>query len=286
MNRFFRKTSPLIHRYHCIGCNFPAWGVCVANLLKRMVLMTLKRRHKYVLIALALYWPAIFIATHIPVPDLVRQSGLSDKTMHLVTYMILTFLLWFALEPYQKIDWRYIKPWGMGMGIAAYGLMDEWLQLFVGRGADIYDFIANMIGMLITMVLLTLLDFWIALLVITGLVIFTLTTLSSASMILTNIVINTLFHFGAYAFFTLNWIHILSRISRLHGPVKYVLELALPFALLLGVKLVSMQTGKEIFWVDIYTAAAGIISSFIVGHLILTHPGVRKMSRFGRTANS
>jgi hypothetical protein len=44
--------------------------------------MKLLRRHKAVLLVLGIYWPVIFWLTHIPVPDVARQSGMSDKTMH------------------------------------------------------------------------------------------------------------------------------------------------------------------------------------------------------------
>lgn len=240
--------------------------------------MTLKRRHKYILVALCLYWPAIFVATHIPIPQMVRQSGLSDKTMHLVTYMILAFLLWFALEPYRKIDWRYIKPWCMLLGIAAYGLIDEWLQLFVGRGADIFDFVSNMLGTLIAMTLLTLLEFWTALLVITGLVIFTFTNLSSAAMIISSVPVNTVFHFGAYAFLTLNWVHILWRFRMARPAARILLEAAFPLGFLALMKAIAAESGKDIFLIDIYTACAGIGLSLLVAHLVLSHPRIRRVA--------
>lgn len=62
--------------------------------------MVLLRRHKYAIAAILLYWPAVFAATHIPVPKLVRYSGISDKAMHIVAYMVLASLCWLVFSPY------------------------------------------------------------------------------------------------------------------------------------------------------------------------------------------
>ena len=57
------------------------------------------KRHKYIFLALATYWPVLFIITHIPVPDLARKSGMSDKIMHVLAYLILVFFWWGVFVP-------------------------------------------------------------------------------------------------------------------------------------------------------------------------------------------
>jgi len=49
---------------------------------------------------LLIYWPGLFVLTHIPIPQLARQSGMSDKMMHALAYLALVFLWWFSISPY------------------------------------------------------------------------------------------------------------------------------------------------------------------------------------------
>ncbi|MHC5095363.1 MAG: VanZ family protein, partial [Planctomycetota bacterium] len=90
--------------------------------------MKLLRRHKTVLLLLGIYWPVIFCLTHIPVPQVARQSGMSDKTMHVLAYFVLTFLVWFAVSPYHKARWNGIKVWIVLATIIGYAAVDEYLQ--------------------------------------------------------------------------------------------------------------------------------------------------------------
>ena len=101
--------------------------------------MKLLRRHKTVLLVLGIYWPLIFWLTHIPVPAIARQSGMSDKTMHVLAYFALTFLVWFAVSPYHKARPSKLKPWLVLIGILCYGIIDEYLQGRVGRSMDYVD---------------------------------------------------------------------------------------------------------------------------------------------------
>jgi len=63
-------------------------------------------QQKIIIILLAFYWPILFILAHIPIPQYVRKAGVSDKSLHFLAYLILTFLLWFAIRPDEKVKWR------------------------------------------------------------------------------------------------------------------------------------------------------------------------------------
>lgn len=92
---------------------------------------------------LAAYWLACFIATHLPkVPSAVE--AVSDKTWHFVAYSILSVLLAWALSRrYRGVFYHS----GVVMGIiAVYGVIDEVLQIPVGRHCDLHDWMADMIG--------------------------------------------------------------------------------------------------------------------------------------------
>ena len=52
--------------------------------------MALSLRKKLItIIPVVLYWPAVFIASHIPVPQWATQTRVTDKTLHGFAYLIL-----------------------------------------------------------------------------------------------------------------------------------------------------------------------------------------------------
>lgn len=136
------------------------------------------RRCKQILpwLALGTYWPIIFIATHIPIarmPDL--QVFGRDVTLHFTGYLFLTFLFWLARHHRLRPHWgsRYVY---IIIGIVAtYAAMDEFLQTFVNRNADIIDWLADMAGCLTALAILTLLRRWWHWLVTYWLVLFAIT---------------------------------------------------------------------------------------------------------------
>lgn len=94
---------------------------------------------------LAAYWIALFMATHLPpnVPIVPGTGG--DKLAHLIAYATLAFLIatywqatagWLGREHYF---WIVII-------CAAFGVVDELLQIPVGRYASTYDWLADFIG--------------------------------------------------------------------------------------------------------------------------------------------
>ena len=157
--------------------------------------MPLLRRHKYVLIVLLIYWPVLFVLTHIPVPQIARQSGMSDKTMHVLAYMALVFLCWHAVSPFKRINWKKAKVWVVLVFMVWYGAVDEYLQGRIGRNADIRDFFADLAGTIFGLVILTVLPFWSGALAISAILIFSVTNLSKIAVLYPQIHINITFHF-------------------------------------------------------------------------------------------
>jgi len=73
--------------------------------------MSLSGQQKITASLLILYWLALFIATHIPVPQAVQEAGVSDKGLHLLANLILVFLFWFTVSDGKKANWRKPAPW-------------------------------------------------------------------------------------------------------------------------------------------------------------------------------
>lgn len=92
---------------------------------------------------LAGYWIALFVGTHIPLGKLPVPEG-SDKVMHFGAYFGLQFLLllWLALRaPLTRVRWTA----AIGM-VFVFGIVDEVLQPYVNRHADVNDCIADWCG--------------------------------------------------------------------------------------------------------------------------------------------
>ena len=117
-------------------------------------------RRKLAILALALYWPTIFVLAHIPVPGIVLQVKISDKVLHFLGYFVLVFLVWGVVKPDEKANWRKAAVWAILAGVTCYGMVDEWLQTFVaGRTADIKDWAADLTGAVASLLMLSLLLF-------------------------------------------------------------------------------------------------------------------------------
>lgn len=232
--------------------------------------MILSLRRKLTIIPLLLYWPAIFILSHIPIPRLVRRAGVSDKTLHFLVFLILSFLLWFAVSPDRKVNWRRAAVWWVFFIMAGYGAVDEWLQGYVGRNADIMDFSFDIAGLLTGLILFSFFTFWPAFLVVTGIAIFLLTNLTRVNPADLLPITNTLFHLSAYAIFTILWIQythqLLMKTPRLKG---LIVILALPTGLLLVVKLFSVLFGRYFNVRDVIISALAIAAATIMYYTTL-----------------
>ena len=192
--------------------------------------MALQHRQKLTIIFLLLYWPSLFILAHIPIPLFVRRAGVSDKSLHFLAYLILVFLLWFAIGPDRKVKWRRAAVWWILFVVVWYGAFDEWLQARVGRSGNVADFLADLVGTVAGLILLSFFTFWPALLMVTGITIFLLTNLARVNPANLLPITNTVFHPFAYGFFTMLWIRYIHLFLPMKAPKpKWVIAaLALP----------------------------------------------------------
>lgn len=105
-------------------------------------------------IALAGYWAALFVSTHMPMPDLGDLPKNSDKIMHFVAYAGLSFLI--------GLRWSFGRRLTMTLAARvfavtfAYAIIDELLQTIpaLNRTGDVYDVLADCCGSLIGLSLL------------------------------------------------------------------------------------------------------------------------------------
>lgn len=103
----------------------------------------------------ALYWAGIFTLTHLP-PKAVHVPTGRDKVIHLGVYGILGILLFAALRA-SRWSLRQTAIGVLGMGMV-YGIIDELTQLFVGRSADIADWLADLAGIATAVIICTLVE--------------------------------------------------------------------------------------------------------------------------------
>jgi VanZ family protein len=244
--------------------------------------MKLLRRHKFVLILLGIYWPLIFWLTHIPVPQIARQSGMSDKTMHVLAYFALTFLVWFAVSPYHKVRWNRLKVWIVLMAIIGYAAIDECLQGYVGRSMDIRDFISDIFGVVFALGLLSIISFWPALLAASAVFIVIISNFSNLLLLYPEYYLNVVFHFTAYTAFALIWLQYLDRRSRLPSGkfFQFTTPWILPVLLLLIVKITAPLFGRPFNWIDMAISIFGICTAVLASYMIVKFSRRKKQTPF------
>ncbi|WP_419188953.1 VanZ family protein [Stieleria marina] len=100
---------------------------------------------RVVLIVLVVYWLTIFAGTHLAHPPEI-SSTINDKVKHFVAYLGLTVLLSAVLDlPARKRWWIIVIAI-----VATYGIVDELTQQLVpGRVADVKDYVADLVGMIV-----------------------------------------------------------------------------------------------------------------------------------------
>lgn len=104
-------------------------------------------------IALAVYWLAMFTGTHIPRIPVPMEGGGTDKWLHFGAYAGLGFLLSAVMFARRARSGDELGGRGVFFRIATvvaigllYGAADEWLQGFVGRDPDLWDWYADAAG--------------------------------------------------------------------------------------------------------------------------------------------
>lgn len=230
--------------------------------------MTLSHKQKIAAYVLALYWPALFILTHIPIPHVVQEADVSDKSLHFLAYLILAFLIWSAVSNDRKVKWRRTAPWLVLFAIVVYGILDEWLQNYVaGRSCDVRDIFADLTGALAGLILSSFLSFWPAGFLVVAIFIFGITNVTRANLADLLPVANAVFHLLAYAILTVLWIQCTQFFPVVKAPkAKWlILALAGPAGFLIIVKLFSVIAGKDFALFDTiisFGAIAAVITAF------------------------
>ncbi len=219
-------------------------------------------RQRITIILLILYWLTLFVLAHIPMPQYVQKAGVSDKSLHILAYLILTFLLWFAIRPNEKVSWRKSTVWWVFIIVTGYGAIDEVVQSLVGRTCDAIDIAANIIGILTGLLIFSFLTFWPAALFVTGIVIFGITNLLRVNLAELLPVTNTIFHFLAYAFFSSLWLYNMHlHTHRKQSGIKWLVKaLAAPTGLLITVKIFSAILGRHFTTPDTIASLGAIIA--------------------------
>jgi VanZ family protein len=232
--------------------------------------MTLSHQQKIAAWVLALYWPALFVLTHVPIPTVVREADVSDKALHFLTYLILAFLLWSVVGNNHKVNWRRVAPWLVFFVIVLYGILDELLQGFVaGRSSDIRDFFSDLAGAAAGLILCSFLTFWPAGLIITATFIFGITNITRTNLADLMPVTNAIFHLLAYAALTVLWIQCMHffHAAKTAKAKWFILAVAGPAGFLIIVKLSSVVAGKDFAISDVFFAF-GAIAAVTIGFCV------------------
>lgn len=123
-------------------------------------MFSLLESHKVMLVYLPLifYWILLFTLTSLPSQS-VPSVGVNDKVEHMLAYFGLSFLLYLALR-FQKRsitlrNYAFIFTFFI---IFFYSVLDEVHQLLIpGRSCELLDFLADMVGGILGIVVIRLL---------------------------------------------------------------------------------------------------------------------------------
>jgi len=124
----------------------------------RLYKLFLSNKKKFLYIPLGLYWLLIFILTSIPGKHMPTLFGVSDKFKHFGAYLVLAFLLNFAIILQGKYKKLSENSFYITLIITTiYGLFDEVHQIFIpGRSFDWWDLVADIIGSLVGIMLVNI----------------------------------------------------------------------------------------------------------------------------------
>jgi hypothetical protein len=235
--------------------------------------MKLFRRHILTIIAMVTYWVLIFTLTHIPmsVPNLIFRLQASDKMLHFTAYMLLVFLIWFAINPNAKVNWKKASVWIILFVVIWYGVIDEWLQGYVGRTPDVRDFLADLSGTVTSLILLSIFSFWTASVVVGAAVIFIFTNFTKVNPGDLVSLPSCVFYLLSYGFLTvlwMRWMHYFASV-KIPQPRWFVQALGLPLILLIFTDLFSLIVVGNVGRSSTILSAVGIVSIVLSTYLIV-----------------
>ena len=96
-------------------------------------------------LVLAIYWLALFVATHLPKTQTLGTANQLDKLVHAAAFAGLALLLattW-QLSAGRLIGHHLRAAW---IVLVCYAALDEWTQTFAGRDASLADWLADAAG--------------------------------------------------------------------------------------------------------------------------------------------
>lgn len=222
--------------------------------------MGMTRRHKITIAVLAIYWIALVILAHMPIPQVVYQAKVSDKWLHFLAYLNLVFLVWFSIRPDDKARWRNKATWLVFLAVVVYGGIDELTQPYSGRSRDLMDFIANAEGAAAGLAIFTFLAFWPSLLAVWAISIFGAATLISADLSKVAPISNIVYHVLVYAGFTLIWTQVMNLYLSPRAIIsRLLLTISAPACLMFFVKASSMLIGRYFTTEEMLLSGGAII---------------------------
>ncbi len=111
-------------------------------------------------ILLLVYWPALFVLTHLPHPPVSHIYG-SDKIAHFTAYLLLTVLFWLARKGKDRPHLRSRTVYYVLLLLLCYGAVDELSQQLVpNRFADWVDWLADTAGVVMGLFIVMVLRKW------------------------------------------------------------------------------------------------------------------------------
>ena len=114
-------------------------------------------RSRLALVTLCIYWPAIFIISHIPKQYVPKDVDVSGKTLHMVAYFVLTVLVFLNAGLLGQTLLRSKKTYLLIGVIAAYAAVDEWLQVYIeGRHGSSVDWAIDVAACVLCVALLAI----------------------------------------------------------------------------------------------------------------------------------
>lgn len=235
-----------------------------------------------------LYWPALFVLTHVPMPESVQAAHVADKGLHFVAYFLLVLLIWGSVSPYERVRWNRATVWWVLLVLLCYGAVDEWSQGWVrGRSTDVGDYYADVAAAVTGLLLMSFFTFWAAWLWGSALAIFTVSVVAKGDLTSKMPLTTVLIHMISFSLFTVVWIFYLSQPSgeaqevgvplwrrvgtHPQGRLQWVWRAcAVPFGLLAILKLGTLLVERDFPLVEV-GAAALVIGIWVAAVLVFAN---------------